>query len=96
MDQILDSVGGSADTATVGCPDCAHPMVRAEFVSWGAQSSLRSLACAECGTTVTYPTSPDGSLDVSHAPVGRAVHGTTREERASETLASRPALEQQG
>ena len=95
MDQILNPVSGSPDNTTVGCPDCAHPMVRSEFVIWGAQSSLKSLACVECGSTVTYPMAADGAIDVSHAPVGRALHGTTREERALETLVSRPTLEQQ-
>jgi ribosomal protein S27E len=95
MDQILNTVSGSPSRTTVDCPDCAHPMVLSEFLIWGAQGTLKTLACAECGSTVTYPTAPDGALDVSHAPIGRAVHGTTREERAMETLASRPTLEQQ-
>jgi len=95
MDQILNTVSGSSSRTTVDCPDCAHPMALSEFLMWGPQGSLKSLTCAHCGSTVTYPVAADGSLDISGAPIGRAVHGTTREERAMETLASRPALEQQ-
>lgn len=96
MDQILNTVDGTTPASTVNCPDCAHPMALSEFLIWGTQHSLKTLTCADCGSTVTYPTGADGSLDISHAPIGRAVHGTTREERAMETLASRPALEEQG
>jgi hypothetical protein len=96
MDQILNTGSGSTTSTTVDCPDCAHPMMLREFLVWGAQGTLKSLGCVECGSTVTYPSAPDGSLDISHAPIGRAVHGATREERALETLASRPTLEQLG
>jgi hypothetical protein len=81
-------------STTVNCPDCAHPLVLSEFTLWGAQANLKSIVCGECGSPVTYPTSPDGSLDVTGAPIGRGVHGTTREERLSEVLLSRPTLEQ--
>lgn len=80
-------------TTTVNCPDCAHPLRLSEFTPWG-EANLKCIVCAECGSAVTYPTSPDGSVDVSRAPIGRGVHGTTREARESEVLVSRPTLEQ--
>lgn len=81
--------------ATVDCLDCAHPIPLDAFVAWGAQQILKTTACSECGSTVTYPSRPDGSLDTTRAPVGRGVHGTTREARAMEVLLSRPNLELQ-
>ena len=69
-------------------------MPMAEFSIWGAQLVLKSATCACCGSTVTYPMAADGSLDTTHAPIGRAPHGTTREARATEVLASRPRLEE--
>lgn len=81
-------------TLTVNCPDCAHPIAHDEFVDWGAQTMFKTAVCAECGTTITYPTSADGQLETSRPAVGRGVHGTTREARLSEVLLSRPTLEQ--
>lgn len=83
----------SADT--VNCPDCAHPIPHADFGNWGAQTMFKTTRCTECGSTVTYPSAPDGTLDTTRAPVGRGVHGTTRATRETEVLLSRPALEQQ-
>jgi ribosomal protein S27E len=80
--------------STVNCPDCARPLVLAEFVVWGA-STFKTTVCAGCASTVTYPSTADGLIDVSGPPVGRGVHGTTREERGREVLLSRPSLEQQ-
>jgi endogenous inhibitor of DNA gyrase (YacG/DUF329 family) len=82
-------------TATVECPDCAHPIPLGDFANWGTQAMFKSTVCAACGTAVTYPSSPDGSLDTSRAPIGRGVHGTSREARATEVLASRPLMERQ-
>lgn len=81
---------------TVACVDCAHPIPTRDFVNWGTQAMWKTTACKGCGSTVTYPSAPDGSLDTSHAPIGRGVHGTTRAAREMEVLASRPTLEQQG
>jgi hypothetical protein len=80
-------------TATIDCPDCAHPIPRADFVNWGTQTMFKSTSCTECSTTVTYPSTPDGALDTTGAPIGRGVHGTDRESRATEFLVSRPSLE---
>ena len=81
------------NTLTVNCPDCAHPLRLSEFTPWG-EANLKSIVCSECSSAVTYPTSPDGSVDISSAPIGRGVHGTTREARGAEVLVSRPTLEQ--
>jgi len=81
-------------STTVNCPDCAHPVPIGDFVDWGAQTMFKTNACAKCGSTVTYPSAPDGSLDTTHAPIGRGVHGTTRTAREREVLVSRPSLEQ--
>ena len=83
----------SAST-TVDCPDCAAPLILAEFSAWGASANFVSIVCGGCGSTVTYPTTWDGAVDVSGAPIGRGVHGTTREARESEVLLSRPTLEE--
>ena len=80
---------------TVECPDCAHPLVLSEFRPWAAQTYLKTIVCAECSSTVTFPTHPDGSVDAARPPFGRGLHGTTREARGREVLLSRPALEQQ-
>ena len=79
-------------TATVDCPDCSHPVLLRDFVTWGAQVILKTASCGDCGSTITFPTAHDGSIDTTHAAVGRAVHGTTREARELETLASRPSV----
>lgn len=79
---------------TVDCPDCAHPIPLEDFVNWGTQTIFKSTACTECKTTVTYPSLPDGSLDIARSPIGRGVHGTTRAAREMEVLASRPAMGQ--
>ena len=79
---------------TVDCPDCAHPIPLEDFVNWGTQTMFKSTRCTECKSTVTYPDSPDGSLDITHSPIGRGVHGSTRAARETEVLASRPAVGQ--
>ena len=81
--------------ATVKCPDCAHPLVLAEFRPWAAQTFFKSIVCGQCGSTVTFPSYPDGSVNATGPPFGRGVHGTTREARGMEVLLSRPQLEQQ-
>lgn len=81
-------------STTVDCPDCAHPLILSEFTSWGAQTNFKSIVCGQCSSPVTYPTSPDGSIQVTRAPIGRGVHGTSREAREGEVLLSRPTLEQ--
>jgi len=80
---------------TVNCPYCAHLLVLDAFVVWGAETTFKTTVCTGCASTVTYPSSVDGRIDVTGAPVGRAVHGTTREERGRETLASRAHLDRQ-
>jgi endogenous inhibitor of DNA gyrase (YacG/DUF329 family) len=79
---------------TVDCPDCAHPIPLEDFLDWGTQTMFKSTACTECKTTVTYPSLPDGSLDITRSPIGRGAHGMTRAAREMEVLASRPAMGQ--
>jgi len=81
-------------TTTTKCPDCPRLLPLDEFVLWGAHTEFKTIVCPGCGSTVTFATSADGSVDTSHAPLGRGVHGTTREGRQLETLLSRPRLEQ--
>jgi len=81
-------------TATVNCPDCAQPIPLDGFADWGAQTMFKSAVCPGCETTVTYPSTSDGLVDVTRAPIGRGVHGTTRASRETEVLASRPTTGQ--
>jgi hypothetical protein len=68
-------------------------MFVAEFVPWGAQDVLMTAKCAACGDVVTLTSLADGTVDLTGTPIGQALHGTTRDERERETLASRPHLE---
>ena len=77
-------------TTTVNCPDCTRPIPLNDFVNWGAQTMFKTTACPGCDTTVTYPSAPDGSLNITRSPIGRGMHGTTRAAREMEVLASRP------
>ena len=79
--------------ATFRCPECGHDMFASKFVPWGAQAALMTASCSACAGVVTLPSTADNTVDLTATPIGRGLHGTTREDRESETLVSRQRLE---
>jgi hypothetical protein len=66
-------------------------MPDASFVLWGRQAFLVTASCPSCGSTVTYPTHADGTVNGQADALGNGRHGASREEREREGLVSRPA-----
>jgi transcription elongation factor Elf1 len=80
-------------TPTFSCPRCGNEMFAANFVPWGAQAALMTATCTVCDGVVTLPSTAHNTVDLTATPIGRGLHGTTRDERERETLVSRPQIE---